>query len=226
MVGFGAIVGLVAVVGGLALVFSFKDDIANRINPPSPEELAVQKKEKDRGALANVQSVIFGEASLEPSKVPPNLASLQKDTQVVQKQLGIPNNANFTVTNKGVIISDKPPRFALSTEEQLTAGEALIRNRRKTQQENKAFDVMTQATQPNTNKNNVVGKPTRVSQGAKKPIKRRQRGFRGRGLIQTSSGVNENNIVPIATRRTSNERKSQGITEANVEIQEVNFQIG
>ncbi len=226
MVGFGAVVGLVAIVGALALVFSFKDDIKNRINPPTPEELDVQKKNKKRGFLATGLALAFGEESLRPSETPPNLASLQKDTKVIQRNLGIPNTANFTVTNKGVIISDKPPRFALTTKERLTASEALRKNRRKTQKENEAFDVMTQTTIPTTNKNNVVGKPTRISKGEKKPIKRRQRGFRGRGLVPAETGTNPNNVVPIRFRRTSTQRKRQGIVEDNIEIKEVNLQIG
>lgn len=227
MVGFGAIVGLVAVVGGLALVFSFKDDIKNRINPPSPEELEVQKKEEDQGFFVTLTKKAFGKEALEPSNAPPNLASLQKDTKVIQKQLGIPNTANFTVTNKGVIISDKPPTFSLNTKERLTALELLQQNRTKTQKENRAFDVMTQATIPSTNDNNVVGRPERISKGEKKrPVKKRQGRFRTRGLIPAETGVNKNNVVPISTRRTSNERKGQGITESNIEIKEVNLQIG
>jgi hypothetical protein len=227
MVSAGGIVAIIGLIAVGALVFSVRDDIRNRINPPSPEELDVQKKEKDRGALANTQAFVFGEESLRPSKAPPNLASLQRDTKVIQRQLGIPNTANFTVTNKGVIISEKPPTFALSTEEQLTASQALARNRRKTQKENKAFDVMTQATIPSTNDNNVVGRPTRISKGEKKrPVKKRQGRFRTRGLIPAETGVNKNNVVPISTRRTSNERKGQGITESNIEVKEVNLQVG
>lgn len=226
MVSAGGLVAIVGLIAVGALAFSLRDDIKNRLNPPSPEELQVQKIEKDRGALANTQAFIFGEESLRPSKVAPNLASLQRDTKVIQKQLGIPNSANFTVTNKGVIISEKPPRFTLSTKEQLTASEALARNKRKTQKENEAFDIMTAKSIPTTNKNNVVGKPTRISKGEKKPIKRRQRGFRGRGLIPVASGTNPNNVVPIRFRRTSAERKQQGIVEDKVEIKEVNLQIG
>lgn len=207
-------------------MFTFKDDIKNLVNRPSPEELEVQKIEKERGAFKNIQAFFEGEASLKPSNKPPTLGSLQKDTEFIKQQLGIPNQANIAVTNKGVIISDKPPLLNLSTTERLTALEALQRNRRKTQKQNMAFSVVTQATSPSTNNNNRIGKEERVSKGEKKPIKKRQRGFRGVGLISVSRGVNENNIVSIRSRRTVNLRQSQGITETNVEIKEVNEQIG
>jgi len=93
-----AIAGVIGISVLAGILLTFKDDISSKLSPEmqdTPEEIEQQKKQNERGALENTQAFFFGEESLEPSKVPPQLGEKTAIQQKIDERGAVANTFSF-----------------------------------------------------------------------------------------------------------------------------------
>lgn len=197
-----AILVALGIIAGLAL--TFREDISQRLQKEkTPEEIEQQKKQNERGALANTQAFIFGETSLIPSLVPPKTGLFTEQQNKRDSRGAFANTVAF-LGGEG----------ALRPDERLPTGDTPT-----TKQETKTFvgdapeklptepnKVRTEPTRPTRRNSNVVPKLERTNSKFES-TKRRGRPVPQPTLTETTPTTRESNVVRKKQRQLSGSRR-------------------